>query len=241
MIKSSGDFMNLRRINLTNFKLKITELISMNRERGFEINLNLGRMENLMSHIENSRVSSILEIGVWKGENALHMLKAASKVSDNVTYVGVDLFEDLASQANLESEASLWPESKENISMKLTKSYPRAQIELIPGYSKDSLPTLIGRKFQLIFIDGGHSYETVLGDWTIALKLISHDGYIFIDDYTNIEATILDNFGVRKLVDSLDTDRYSVQILDPEDIYEQHWGVLKTRMVRIGPKKSWSE
>ena len=114
--------MNLRRINLTNFKLKITELISMNRKRGFEINLNLGRMENLMSHIENSRVSSILEIGVWKGENALHMLKAASKVSDNVTYVGVDLFEDLASQANLESEASLWPESKENISMKITKN-----------------------------------------------------------------------------------------------------------------------
>lgn len=233
--------MNFLSINLTNFKLKITELIPTNKRRGLETNLILGRMENLMSHIENSSVSSILEIGVWKGENALHMLKAASKVSDQVTYVGVDLFEDLASQINLEREASLWPESKENIFMKLNKNYPEAQIELLPGYSKDTLPTLIGRKFQLIFIDGGHSYETVLGDWTNALKLISHDGYIFIDDYTNIEATILDNFGVRKLVDSLDIERYNVQILDPEDVYENSWGVLKTRMVRIGPKVSWSQ
>lgn len=233
--------MNLFKIFLDDFRSKITGLFPIDKRESLAIKLNLGRMENLITHIEKSSVNSILEIGVWKGENALNMLQAASKISDQVAYVGVDLFEDLASQANLESEASLWPESKENISMKLTKNYPRAQIELIPGYSKDSLPTLIGRKFQLIFIDGGHSYETVLGDWTNALKIISHDGYIFIDDYTNIEATMLDNFGVRKLVDSLDTDRYSVQILDPEDIYERHWGVLKTRMVRIGPKKSWSE
>ena len=233
--------MNSFKIFLDDFRSKITGLFPIDKRESLAIKLNLGRMENLITHIEKSSVNSILEIGVWKGENALNMLQAASKISDQVAYVGVDLFEDLASQANLESEASLWPESKENMSMKLTKNYPRAQIELISGYSKDSLPTLIGRKFQLIFIDGGHSYETVLGDWTNALKLISHDGYIFIDDYTNIEATILDNFGVRKLVDSLDTDRYSVQILDPEDTYERYWGVLKTRMVRIGSKKSWSE
>lgn len=228
------------KIFLDDFKSKITGLFPIDKRESLAIKLNLGRMENLITHIEKSSVNSILEIGVWKGENALHMLKAASKVSDQVTYVGVDLFEDLASQTNLEREASLWPESKENIFKKLTKNYPGAQIELVPGYSKDTLPTLIGRKFQLIFIDGGHSYETVLSDWTNALKLISHDGYIFIDDYTNIEATILGNFGVRKLVDSLDTERHNVQILDPEDIYENSWGVLKTRMVRIGPKVSWS-
>lgn len=233
--------MNLQKIVPTNFKLKFIELLSIKIRRDLDINLNLGRMENLLSHIANSSVSSILEIGVWKGENALRMLKSASKVPDQVTYVGIDLFEDLASQINLEREASLWPESEDNVLMKLTRSYPGAHIELVPGYSKDTLPTLIGRKFQLIFIDGGHSYETVLCDWTNALKLISHDGYIFIDDYTNIEATILGNFGVRKLVDSLDPEMYNVQILDPEDIYENSWGELKTRMVRIGPRKSWPE
>jgi hypothetical protein len=232
---------NSWRTILADFRSKISGLFPIEKRVGLEIKLNLGRMENLMSHIEKSSVNSILEIGVWKGENAVNMLQVASKVSYQVTYVGVDLFEDLASLLNLEREASLWPESQENVYMKLTNNYPKAQIELISGYSKDSLPTLIGRKFQLIFIDGGHSYETVLGDWTNALKLISDDGYIFLDDYTNIEATTLDNFGVRKLVESLDTERYSVQILDPEDIYEQRWGVLKTRMVRVGPKMSWSE
>ncbi len=46
------------------------------------------------------------------------MLKVASKVSDQVIYVGVDLFKYQASPINLEREASFWPESIENILMK---------------------------------------------------------------------------------------------------------------------------
>lgn len=230
----------MRRIICDYFKLIIDRLFSKTKKKELETNINLGRMENLLIHIDNFSPSSILEIGVWRGENALNMIGAASTGSAHVEYVGVDLFEDLASQTNLEREASLWPESKENVFKKLSNSYPAAHIELIPGYSKDTLPTLIGRKFQLIFIDGGHSYETVLNDWINALKLISNDGFIFFDDYTNIDATILDNFGVRKLVDSLDAEKFNVQILEPEDVYQKSWGVLKTRMVRIEARTNWS-
>ena len=64
--------------------------------------------------------------------------------------------------------------------------------KLITGNSKDILPILIkeNRKFDLIFIDGDHKYNTVKSDMLNSLKLINSNGYILLDDTVNINELI---------------------------------------------------
>ena len=49
----------------------------------------------------------------------------------------------------------------------------------------------------MIFLDGGHSYETVSGDLSIILKKIKKGKIIICDDYDQI------TYGVKKAVDEL--------------------------------------
>ena len=49
----------------------------------------------------------------------------------------------------------------------------------------------------MIFLDGGHSYETVKSDLFLILKNIKKNKVIICDDYDQI------NYGVKKAVDEL--------------------------------------
>lgn len=54
--------------------------------------------------------------------------------------------------------------------------------EVIAGRSQDVLPTLLGRKFRLVFIDGSHEYENVKVDIFNAWKFLSPGGVLVLDD-----------------------------------------------------------
>ena len=49
----------------------------------------------------------------------------------------------------------------------------------------------------MIFLDGGHSYETVSKDLSLILKSIKKGKRIICDDYNQV------NYGVKKAVDEL--------------------------------------
>ena len=49
----------------------------------------------------------------------------------------------------------------------------------------------------MIFLDGGHSYETVSNDLSIILRRLKKGKIIICDDYDQI------NYGVKKAVDEL--------------------------------------
>jgi hypothetical protein len=114
-----------------------------------------------------------------------------------------------------------------------------ANIHLFKGYSRDTLPNF-AKKHQetdktvdMIFIDGGHSFETIETDWRYASELIAARGIIILDDFLSNTEEEVAGIGCQDLVSRLDPRRYSVQLLEPEDRYVSAWGTLRTRMVAV--------
>jgi hypothetical protein len=56
----------------------------------------------------------------------------------------------------------------------------------------------------LIFIDGGHSEETVGSDWANCEPLMHDQTIVYFDDYPR--------WGIGPVVDAIDRDRYDVTI-----------------------------
>ena len=88
-------------------------------------------------------------------------------------------------------------------------------------------------KFDLILIDGGHSYKTVKSDFNFAKKLVTTNGAIFFDDYVNKQGVIKEGYGINKVVHEINRANYSVRISKNRDIFPKSYGLLLTRMVKV--------
>jgi hypothetical protein len=150
-------------------------------------------------------------------------------------YVGLDLFSNQMTASIALHEASPKPLSKQNVERLLKEKFPDLDFSLVEGYSNDTLSEL-SEKFSFIFIDGGHSYETVKSDLELAKGLLDSGGTIVLDDYTNSRAEKLANFGVTRLVKELDRKEWNVSLSKLPDIFQHEWGVLITRLVILKPK-----
>lgn len=199
-----------------------------------KIGRNIDRKQFVCQIIRNERPRSILEIGTRNGTLAKKMLATCQEVEVNPSYVGIDLFSELMDENIYDSEISQWPNSSESVYLDLTKSFPDCRIELLQGFSNKALEKLVGQEFDLIIIDGGHSFETVLSDWNYAQKLIKSTGSIVFDDYTNEKGLTKGNIGVKKVIDSyIDTKTWQIVKFSTVDIFMHKWGLLKTRMVQV--------
>jgi hypothetical protein len=177
---------------------------------------------------------SILEIGARNGTLAKKMLATCQEVGVNPSYVGIDLFSELMDESIFNSEISQWPNSLETVYLELSKSFPECKIQLLQGFSDKVLKELVGQEFELIIIDGGHSFETVLSDWNYAQKLIKSTGSIVFDDYTDNNGSTKGNIGVRNVIDNhVDKKTWSVVKFSTVDVFMHKWGLLKTRMVQV--------
>ena len=56
-------------------------------------------------------------------------------------------------------------------------------IKLIKGDTKQSLKQFKIKKIDFVFIDGGHSIETIKNDWLNIQKLINKKSVVIFDDY----------------------------------------------------------
>lgn len=156
------------------------------------------RFKILRDYVKANSCADILEIGVYQGSTSQLLITSSS--APKVNYVGVDLFEDI-DDVTMEYEKALKPGDLESVLKNLT-SLNKGNCILHQGNSREVLPELEG-SFDLIFIDGGHSYETISSDFKNSLRLLKQDGIIFIDDYTD-EDYMKD---VRKFCDELKVDK----------------------------------
>ena len=196
--------------------------------------LKIDRKEFVSKIIKTEKPLSILEVGARSGILATRMLNECQKLGIKTKYVGVDLFAEMATMENLTAEVSQWPEQQESLLKLLQGTFPTLEIVLIGGFSQDTLPNIKDIKFDLIIIDGGHSYETVLSDWSNCEKLINVNGSIIFDDYTDIEGEEKGGIGVRKVIENnVDMKIWEIKSMSTVDTFKHEWGVLRTRMVQV--------
>lgn len=125
------------------------------------------RYDQLNEIIAQTKPSAIAEIGTWNGVRAMQMAEEALKHKEKVHYVGFDLFEDATAETD-ERELNVKPHcSFDEVTAVLAefqKAHPGFTFELVKGNTRETLKEMTDRP-DMVFIDGGHSVETIRSDF----------------------------------------------------------------------------
>lgn len=136
--------------------------------------------ETLGPLIEQYRPSIIVETGTHSGRSATFMCSQALEYRPNVEFHGFDLF-DMASDDTHRTEINgkgtgNYDKAHARLSGLASKN-PGFRFQLYRGFTTDTLVQPI--QADLVYIDGGHSTETVMHDWSMT----QHSRVIVFDDY----------------------------------------------------------
>jgi len=164
-----------------------------------------GKWGNIfLQRLSTYNPKNVLEIGVFCGVTARNTCDLLDKINGkDFTYVGVDLFGSDQSEKKDEIEPTFLKDQKfsnplkniyynyilrENLNSidsvsKLLKKYSD-NIKLIAGDTNTVLKELDLQKFDFTFLDGGHSYQTVINDLTTLYgSMKDKKKVILCDDY----------------------------------------------------------
>ena len=144
----------------------------------------------------------IVEIGVFKGDNAASLIRLVQNRGTETRYVGFDLFEDSDEFLKDHPEDRKWYDnpdypywefrsgqhSFDSVTAKLSAIQSLDRVTLVPGDSTKTVranyPLIQDADF--IYIDGCHDYEVVREDWQSVRPLIRSNPHLVIafDDAT---------------------------------------------------------
>lgn len=198
------------------------------------------RYHTLFETFERSakRKRAIMEFGTYTGTTAARLMQIAKcyERTTDIHYFGFDLFEDL-DEATFRRELSKKPKmTAVEVAGSLaerTGLSPR-QIHLFKGETSrtvweviEKLPTM-----DFIFIDGGHSTGTVANDWRASERVMGEDTVVVFDDYFQFSE------GPRVVIDRIDPKRYLVELLEPQDVFDDPHdispdGTLAIRLAKV--------
>ena len=177
-----------------------------------------------LNEILLSSPKKILEIGVFQGVTARNICELLYKIhNNNFKYIGIDKF-DLDDKTNNEIIPSNNFKNplkqfyyqyiiKENpYSLKSVKNLLKKfdkNIDIFKGDSKDVLPKIDLSEINYVFLDGGHSYNTVINDLINCKVVVENNGVILCDDYDLSYAP-----GVKKAIDEfIAKEQYDIKVL----------------------------
>ena len=165
-----------------------------------------------LRHIKEKKPKNFLEVGVFHGVTSRNVCNLLNSIhGNNFKFTGIDIFTtetDLVKDEFIPKTkfsnplktiyykylVRLDPYSPESVK-KLLKKYQK-NISIIKGNSNKILAEMTLEKFDYVFLDGGHKYETVLKDLKFLTKIIENNGVILCDDYDLTYAP-----GVKKAID----------------------------------------
>jgi predicted O-methyltransferase YrrM len=183
------------------------------------------RYRSMLDYLSNINCENILEIGTHQGDTASELIKYSK--NKNINYYGVDVFLEGWSEEIEKAEQSIKPNNLKTVEDKLKRI--TNNVYLFQGLSINVLPEIkkTGVKFDLIWIDGGHSYNTVKIDFENSIEMLIDGGVIFFDDYTTEPSYPPNNpipLGVKPYIDDLiKENKYDIEILnDYVDEYRGH-------------------
>ena len=169
----------------------------------------------LLDQIESFKPKNFLEVGVFQGVTSRNICEKLNLINNgNFSFHGIDIFEDTNKAVdnkektikhnklsnpikhlifNIILKKDLY--SIDSIYKFLNKF--KDSVNLYKGFSDTELPKVGLSEIDMIFLDGGHSYETVSSDLSLILKEIKKGKVIICDDYDQT------TYGVKKAVDEL--------------------------------------
>ena len=169
----------------------------------------------LLNQIEIYKPKNFIEVGVFQGVTSRNVCEKLYEINkENFLFHGIDIFED--TNINIDNKEMTIKHNKIsnpfkhlvfNIILKknlfsidsiysFLKKF-KNNVQLYKGFSETQLPKIDMSKIDMVFLDGGHSYETVRSDLSLILKGIKKDKIIICDDYDQVD------YGVKKAVDEL--------------------------------------
>tara|TARA_B110000467_G_C18036619_1_gene323624 strand:- start:16 stop:645 length:630 start_codon:yes stop_codon:yes gene_type:complete len=180
----------------------------------------------LLNEIENYKPKNFLEVGVFQGVTSRNVCEKLNISNNgNFSFHGIDIFED--SNNNIDNKEMTDKHSrlsnpfkhllfniilKKNLfSIKSIYKFLnkfKDNVHLYKGFSNTELPKIDLSKIDMVFLDGGHSYETVSSDLSLILKEIKKGKVIICDDYDQ------KNYGVKKAVDELENQVSEIKELN---------------------------
>jgi predicted O-methyltransferase YrrM len=179
------------------------------------------RYDHLLTLFKANKPSSMIEIGVWKGDRTVRFLSESERLC---RYVGFDLFEEMDDMTfKKESMGKCLPHHQSSVLKRIKPIGDKCKcsVQLVAGQTEETLAKFAEEnpaQFDFIYIDGGHSLQTVASDWSASKQLLKPGGLVVFDDYYLNDATR----GAKPLIDKLLTDKaYEVRFFPMvEDIIE---------------------
>ena len=183
------------------------------RKSSFKKDINSANI--LLNQIELYKPKNFLEVGVFQGVTSRNICEKLNIIhGGHFSFYGIDIFED--SSSSVDNKEMTVKHNKIsnpfkhllfNIILKkdlfsINSIYKflnkfKDKVFLYKGFSNTELLKIDLSSIDMIFLDGGHSYETVSSDLSIILKKIKKGKIIICDDYDQI------TYGVKKAVDEL--------------------------------------
>ena len=180
----------------------------------------------LLNHIRQKKPKNFLEIGVFHGVTSRNVCELLySFYGNDFKFTGIDLF--VNNETLLKDEyipkikfsnplktiyykyiIRLDPYSVDSV-LRLLKKFQK-NVNIIKGNSNKVLKEINVNKFDYVFLDGGHKYETVKKDLENLTQIVNNNGTILCDDYDLSYAP-----GVKKAIEDFVSEKnFNLKILN---------------------------
>ena len=180
--------------------------------------------KSFLNEIERKKPKTFLEVGVFHGVTARNVCELLYKIHKNdFKYIGLDLFGESGENLNEAIPNKKFSNPFKSFYFKYIKKIDPYSIEavndllkkfkdnvyLIKGNSNELLKKIDVSKVDYVFLDGGHSYDTVINDLINCKVVVENNGVILCDDYDLSYAP-----GVKKAIDEfVDREQCDIKIL----------------------------
>lgn len=150
-----------------------------------------GRVLEVLRRVQHVRFPRVVEVGVWRGDMSAALLLG----NPELHLVMVDPWEDPMTQPPLKKRGRQPTQDALHMRAVNVTSFAGERREVLRMSSVEAARAMRGRTFDLVFIDGDHSYEAVQADIAAWLPRIARGGWLGGHDYYDIPT------GVSRAVD----------------------------------------
>jgi O-methyltransferase len=182
----------------------------------------LGRLDDLQACVEtvvaDGVAGDLIEAGAWRGGASMLMRAALDTLGEERTVWVADSFQGFA--AADDGGVDLSPFDFLAVPLEeVRESFARLGLErgvrFVPGYFEDTLPSLAGRRWALVRLDGD-TYEATRHALRCLYPGLAVGGYLIVDDYGSFE-------GCREAVDEFRAEHGITEPLETVDFTCSRW------------------